>query len=299
MKDLAPYLNNFSESGKRVLESSYNETRRREQYFIAPEHILYALMKEESELFNATMHEFLINPQKIQIAVEKRLENIPQQPREDILIAPDTTDIFRYSMEKARSEGRRTIEAKDICYILATAKYDLLKDILQNPENPATVFKTRETAIGEQEKRLLYQLEVEPSSFFTEFSLRDLVNKNTSTSGLLFPKNLGGAGIGGGGGNQEQFTHTKHESLHCPLNSFDSDKFNEEEFIASLKKDLEEKADQNGLKVIETNAANSSSFHIEYKTEKFKGRIDISGAVKNGYYELKAMIVENGGQKAK
>lgn len=40
MENLDPYLDKFDESGKRVLESSLGETRRREQHFISPEHIL-------------------------------------------------------------------------------------------------------------------------------------------------------------------------------------------------------------------------------------------------------------------
>ncbi len=63
MENLDPYLERFSESGRRVLEGALNETRRREQHYISPEHIVYALMTEETELFNATMHNLSIDPQ--------------------------------------------------------------------------------------------------------------------------------------------------------------------------------------------------------------------------------------------
>jgi ATP-dependent Clp protease ATP-binding subunit ClpA len=141
MENLARYYDSFSESGRRILESSLSETQRRNQHFISPEHILYALIKEEPELFNATMHKHSIDVQDVRLAVEKRLENSRKHTGEGFDVAPNTTEIFKYSMDKARSEGRRTIEANDICHILATYKYNLVDDILQNPEGSISVFK--------------------------------------------------------------------------------------------------------------------------------------------------------------
>ncbi len=133
METLEPYLDKFSESGRRVLESSFDETCRREQQCISPEHILFALMTEETELFDATMQNLAIDPQDIRAAVEKRLENSYRHTGSGFRIAPDTTEIFKYSMDKARSEGRRIIDASDMCFALATDKYNLLETILQNP----------------------------------------------------------------------------------------------------------------------------------------------------------------------
>ena len=140
MEDLARYFDKFSESGIRVLKSSLAETQQRNQHFISPEHVLYALIKEEPELFKATMQKHSIDPQEVQLAVEKRLANSPKHAGEGFRIAPNATDIFKYSMDKARAENRRTIEASDICHILATWKVNLLKDILQNPEGSISVF---------------------------------------------------------------------------------------------------------------------------------------------------------------
>jgi ATP-dependent Clp protease ATP-binding subunit ClpA len=141
MENLARYFNSFSESGRRILESSLAETQRRNQHFISPEHILYALIKEEPEHFNATMLKHSIDPQEVRLAVEKRLEKSPEHTGEGFRVAPNATEIFKYSMDKARAEGRRTIEASDICHILATWKFNLLEDILQNPEGSISVFK--------------------------------------------------------------------------------------------------------------------------------------------------------------
>ncbi len=141
MENLDPYLERFSESGRRVLESSLDESQQRGQFLISPEHILYAVIKEEPELFDATMREHSIDPQEVRLAVEKRLENSRTHTGKGFRIAPETTEIFKYSMDKARAGNRRTIEAKDICYILATCKYNLVEDILQNPESSFSVFR--------------------------------------------------------------------------------------------------------------------------------------------------------------
>ncbi|MEZ5427260.1 MAG: Clp protease N-terminal domain-containing protein [Pyrinomonadaceae bacterium] len=139
MDNLDPYLDRFSESGRRILESARNETRRREQNCISPERILFVLMTEESDLFNQVMQTFSIDPPSVRTAVEKRLENSRRHTGTGLRIAPDTTDVFRHSMDRARSEGRTIVDAKDLCLAFVTDKRDLLVDILQNPEghNPA------------------------------------------------------------------------------------------------------------------------------------------------------------------
>ena len=151
----------------------------------------------------------------------------------------------------------------------------------------------------EKQSYFLSQLQIKPSNFLTEFSLKELVKNNTSPSGLLCARHTGSHGGGLSGGDSEQITHITHESLHCPIKSVDSDKFDEEEFISSLRKDVKDSINQSGLKITETNSPNSSSFHVEYETEGMKGQIDISGEMKNGYYELKAMATEKSGQKTK
>lgn len=141
MENSDPYLEKFSESGRRILESALNETRRREQYFVSPEHILYALMTEETDLFDAALHNLSLDPQEIRLTVEKRLENSRRHTGKGFRIAPETTEIFKYSMDKARSEGRQTIEASDMCFVFANDKPNLLDDTLKNPEKHTSVFK--------------------------------------------------------------------------------------------------------------------------------------------------------------
>jgi ATP-dependent Clp protease ATP-binding subunit ClpC len=153
MTDLEAYKDKFSDSGKRVLESALNESRRRDQNFVSIEHILYALAEEESELFNSTMRDLSIDPRSVRLSVEKRLENSRQHIGKGFRIAPETTELFKRSMDRARSQGRRVIEASDIFYVQASDERSLLNDILQNHGiSHEEVSQTARTTIRKREQ---------------------------------------------------------------------------------------------------------------------------------------------------
>lgn len=126
------YLDKFSDSGKRVLKGALNESHRRDHKYISPEYILYALIKEETELFDSVMHNFSVDSNSVRSEVETHLEKSRRHTGKGFRISPETTKIFKFSMDKARSENRRVIEASDILYVLITDKYSVLNKILQN-----------------------------------------------------------------------------------------------------------------------------------------------------------------------
>lgn len=132
MTDLEAYKDKFSDSGKRVLENALSESRRRDQNFISIEHILYALAEEETDLFNSTMRDLSIDPRSVRLSVEKRLQNSRQHTGKGFRIAPETTELFKQAMNRARAQGRRVIEASDIFYVQTSDERSLLNDILQN-----------------------------------------------------------------------------------------------------------------------------------------------------------------------
>ena len=97
-------------------------------------------MHEEPDLFNSTMRELSLDPIVVKIAIDKRLESHRQQHvGKGFRIAPDTTDLFKRAMERARAQGRKTIEATDI--FEALTNYDsLFVEVLKNMgANPETV----------------------------------------------------------------------------------------------------------------------------------------------------------------
>jgi hypothetical protein len=299
MENLEPYFDKFSESGARVLKNALAETRRRNQHFISPEHILHALMTEETDSFDAAMRKLSIAPRDIRTAVEKRLENSPTHAGEGFRIAPETTEIFKYSMDYARSQNRRRIEANDILYTLTTNKFDLLNDILQNPEGAVRAPDTGSIDAADNQSRFLSRLKIKPSNFLIDFSLVELVKKSAFPAASSGAANRGGIGGWASGGDSEAAAHNKHETFHCPIKPEDSGKFDEREFIFSLRKNVEESINRNGLKITKSDGLNSSAFQIEYEAEQVKGRIEISGEMKKGYYELKALAAEESSRKTK
>ncbi len=75
MVDLGAYRDKFGDSGQRVLENALSESRRRDQNFIAVEHIIFALAKEEPDLFNSTIRSLAIDPDVVTQAINKRLNS--------------------------------------------------------------------------------------------------------------------------------------------------------------------------------------------------------------------------------
>lgn len=153
MADIDAYKDKFSESGRRVLEVALDESRRRDQNYITIEHILHALTNEEAELFNSTMRDLAVDPRSVKLLIEKRLEAGRQHTGSGYRIAPETTDLFKRSMDRARSQGRRVIEASDLFYVLSNDERSLLNDVLQNLGVPADeVAQTARTRIRKIEK---------------------------------------------------------------------------------------------------------------------------------------------------
>jgi ATP-dependent Clp protease ATP-binding subunit ClpA len=137
MSDLEAYKDKFSDSGKRVLEAAMNESRRRDQNYISVEHILHALTLEEPDLFNETMRDLSIDPRTVKLQLEKRLEHSRAHTGRGFRIAPETTELFKRSMERARSQGRRVIDSTDIFYVVTNDENSILNDILADLGIPA------------------------------------------------------------------------------------------------------------------------------------------------------------------
>src|ERR1043166_3801141 len=161
MIDLGTYKDRFAESGQRVLEHAVQESRRRDQNYIAVEHILNAIAVEEGELFNSAMRDLSLDPRSVKVMIEKRLENARyQNVNKGIRIAPETIELFKKAMERARAQGRKTIEATDLFMALSQDENSALMFVLRNlGANPESVVeqvrarvRTREQE-GEEDKK--------------------------------------------------------------------------------------------------------------------------------------------------
>jgi ATP-dependent Clp protease ATP-binding subunit ClpC len=153
MADIDAYKDKFSDSGRRVLETALDESRRRDQNYVSIEHILHALTREEDDLFTSTMRDLAVDPRSVKLLIEKRLENGRQHTGKGFRIAPETTELFKRAMDRARSQGRRVIDGSDIFYVLSNDERSILNDVLQNLGVPSEeVAQTARTRIRKREK---------------------------------------------------------------------------------------------------------------------------------------------------
>src|SRR5437588_918459 len=165
MADLEAYRDKFGESGQRVLSYALGESQRRDQNYIAVEHIISALAREEPDLFNSTVRGLAIDPAMVRQVIDTRLDNARQHVGKGFRIAPDTTDLFKRAMERARSHGRKTIEATDIFDVLS--KYDsLFVEVLRNlgakPEAVVEHVRTNVDVREQQEEQYRKKFELPP-----------------------------------------------------------------------------------------------------------------------------------------
>lgn len=157
MTDLGAYKDKFSENGKRILDSALEDSKRRDQNYVAVEHILHALSNEESELFNGTMRDLSVDPRSVKLMIERRIENVRAHQGKGYRIAPEATDLFKRSMDRARAQGRKTIDATDMFFVLSNDERSILNDVLRNlgvpSEEVAQQVRTRIRTREQEEER--------------------------------------------------------------------------------------------------------------------------------------------------
>lgn len=173
MADIDAYKDKFSESGRRVLETALGESKKREQNYVSIEHILHAIAFEEDDLFSSTMRDLSVDPRSVKMLIEKRMENGRQHSGTGYRIAPETTELFKRAMDRARSQGRRVIDGSDIFYVLSNDERSVLNEVLQNLGVPsdevATTARTRIRTREKDEERTRQKYEL--PSFLRHFGI--------------------------------------------------------------------------------------------------------------------------------
>ena len=167
MIDLGSYKDRFADSGQRVFEHAVQESKRRDQNYIAVEHILNALACEEADLFNSAMRDMALDPRSVKVSIEKRLENARfQNTTKGVRIAPETIDLFKKAMERARAQGRKTIESTDLFMALSQDEKSILIGVLRNlgidPEAVIENVRARVRTREQEEEQYKKKFELPP-----------------------------------------------------------------------------------------------------------------------------------------
>src|ERR1044071_9492213 len=165
MTDLGTYKDRFAESGLRIFERAVRDAQQRDQNYVAVEHILNALASEEADLFNAMMRDLALDPRSVKVLIEKRLEAARyQNVQKNIRIAPETIDLFKRAMERARAQGRKTIEATYLFMALSQDERSIFVNVLRN-------LGARPEAIVEQVRARVRTREQEEEQYKKKFEL--------------------------------------------------------------------------------------------------------------------------------
>ena len=139
------------------------------------------------------------------------------------------------------------------------------------------------------------------STFYSNFSIAELVKRNKSWSSL--GSAMGGIGGGGGGGSYSRvgsrgpgtglsrFHKTDSVALHLTPGGLA--KADEEKFLSSLKADLQDEIVKSGARTTASGDLETPGCYVEYGEEGIHGRVEISGKHAGGvYYTLTATLSE-------
>jgi hypothetical protein len=138
------------------------------------------------------------------------------------------------------------------------------------------------------------------TSFFSNFSTRQLVERNKLSAGLTCdPLGAGGGGAGIGsraggiGSGRMRFNSHKSDSFACRLRSNDS--FDETKLFSALKLDVEHSLRDNGAEITDSGSAGSANFYLAYVLKNVRGRVELSGTrIRTDYYDVRAVLEETG-----
>src|SRR5690242_17733318 len=137
------------------------------------------------------------------------------------------------------------------------------------------------------------------TSFFSNFSTQQLVERNKSSAGLTCDPTGGGGGggigsrAGGIGSGGTHFNSHKSDSFACRLKSNES--FDEAKLLSALKLDVERALNDEGATITDRGSSGPANFHFAYTLKDIHGRIELTGTrVGTQYYDLRADLNETG-----
>ena len=136
-----------------------------------------------------------------------------------------------------------------------------------------------------------------PSTFYSNFSVAQLVKKDNSNFGVVSGVGMGGGG-GGGMGTGSHFSgskearYSKTDSFSCHLKSSERSELDESKVMQSLKATIEQAIIDSGASITKSSDL-PSGFSLEYNDEDIQGRIELTGNLSGAnYLTLTANLIE-------
>lgn len=137
------------------------------------------------------------------------------------------------------------------------------------------------------------------TSFFANFSVGQLVERDKSAGGLNCDAMGGGGGngigsrAGGLSSRGAQFNSHKSDSWACRLRA--NDAFDEGRLFSVLKLDIERSLRDTGAQITQAGSSGPANFYFAYNIGNVRGRVELSGTRSGGgYYNVHAELDEAG-----
>ena len=137
------------------------------------------------------------------------------------------------------------------------------------------------------------------TSFFSNFSVRGVVEHSKASTWLNCGANGGGGGgdragiwSGGFGFGRKSFNARKSDTCGCRLKS--ADDLDEPALFAALKFDVEQTLRDAGAQITESGSAGSSNTFVGYTIKNVRGRVELSGTRFGSMYDVRADLNESG-----
>jgi hypothetical protein len=138
------------------------------------------------------------------------------------------------------------------------------------------------------------------TSFFSNFSVRQLVESSKFSAGLACYANGGGGGggirTGAGGiafGGTRSNSH-KSDSFGCRPKSNGPEDF-EKRLFAGLELAVQQALRDSGAVITESGNPNPTTFYFAYSLKNVRGRVQVSGTrIGTDYYNVRADLDESG-----
>ncbi len=166
MIDLGDFADRFADSGQRVMKRAFEESKRRDHNFLAPEHIFLALTEVEKNLFNDVMQSLNLDPQAVLNEFNGRLGHQRQYVGRRMKLHDSTRNLLSAAMMRARKGGRQTIESVDLFASMfedqESASVSVLKQFGAEAQEVVEKITSRVKTREEKEAKISRKFELPP-----------------------------------------------------------------------------------------------------------------------------------------
>ena len=118
MDDFGITQSKIGESAQRVADQAIEEARRRGHFILTNEHIFFAFVQVEWDVFTLIMRGLELSPHIVIQALEEHLHGLPKSTGHEFQVSLETKLVFKLAFRQANLAGRQTIGAPELVAVI-------------------------------------------------------------------------------------------------------------------------------------------------------------------------------------